>query len=242
MVIRGEIVTGRAPLRPQPPSVESQSLLTARRINVNVTYMKYERTDPARKRPYRMDRRAAAAQETGRRIIQATIDLYMERWLEDLTLEEVAERAGVTVQTVLRRFGSKSGLIQAAGETLRGEITAQRSQAPAGDIEGAVANLIEHYEATGDLTMRTLAQEQRHVVLRDFAEQGRAIHRAWVETAFAPFLDRRSPASRQDLLTRLVVVTDLYVWKLLRRDMNLEREKTEHEIVAMVSAVLERAR
>ena len=204
--------------------------------------MKYDHSNPARKRQYHMDRRAAAAQETGRRIIQATIELYMERWLEDLTLEEVATRAGITVQTVLRRFGSKSGVIQAAGETLSGEVTSQRSQAPVGDIEGAVANLIAHYEATGDLTMRTLAQEQRHVVLRDFAEHGRAIHRAWVETTFAPFLEWHSTAGRQDLLTRLIVVTDVYVWKLLRRDMGLEREKTEREMVAMVYAVIERAR
>ena len=54
------------------------------------------------RRPYRMDKRAVAAQQTGQRIIQATTDLYMERWLEDLTLDEVAARAGVTVQTVYR--------------------------------------------------------------------------------------------------------------------------------------------
>lgn len=203
--------------------------------------MKYNSSDTASKRQYRMDRRAAAAQETARSIIQATIDLYMDRWLEDLTLDDVAARANVTVQTVLRRFGSKAELIQAVGESLLRQVMSQRSQAPVGDVEGAVANLVEHYEATGDLMLRTLAQEGRHAALSAFAEQGRAVHRAWVMAAFAPFLEAQPPAGRQSLLSRLIVVMDLYSWKLLRRDMGLGRDETEREMVELVYAVLDRA-
>lgn len=202
--------------------------------------MNIERFDTTHKRRYRMDTRAAAAAETGQRIIQAAVDLYMERWLEDLTLDEVAARAGVTVQTVLRRFGSKAGLIQAAGETLYQQVISQRGQAPVGDIAGAVANLMNHYEAVGDLAIRTLAQEPRHEVLRAFAEQGRAFHRAWVETTFAPFLYERSATGRDDLLAKLVVVMDVYVWKLLRRDVGLGRDQTERYVAEMVSAVIKR--
>jgi len=166
----------------------------------------------------------------------------MTHWLEDLTLEDVAVRAGVTVQTVLRRYGSKAGLIQAAGESLYQQVSSQRNQAPAGDITGAVANLMDHYEAVGDLTIRTLAQEQRHEALYSFAERGRALHRAWVETAFSPLLNGLSAGERVDMLAKLVVVTDLYVWKLLRRDMGFEREQTERYVAEMVSAVIKRKR
>ncbi len=193
------------------------------------------------KRHYRMDKRAAAAHKTSLRIIQVTLDLYMDRWLEDLTLDDVAERAGVTVQTVLRRFGSKAELIQAAGESLQQQVLSQRSHAPVGDINGAVAILVEHYETTGNLMLRTLAQEGRHDVLRAFAERGRAVHRDWVETTWAPFLEGRSLADRQHLISRLIVVTDLYAWKLLRHDMGLGRDETRREIVEMVNAVIERA-
>jgi AcrR family transcriptional regulator len=202
--------------------------------------MNIDRPTMPGKRAYRMDTRAAAAAATGQRILQATIDLYIERWLEDLTLDDVAARAGVTVQTVLRRFGSKTGLIQAVGESLRQQISSQRNQAPAGDIAGAVANLIDHYEATGDVTIRTLAQEQRHDVLHTLAEEGRAFHRAWVETTFGPLLAGRSAGDRDDALTKLVVVTDLYVWKILRRDRSMGREQTERYVAEMVSAVIRR--
>jgi len=203
--------------------------------------MNDELSTPLRKRRYLMDRRAMGAAETGQRILKATVDLYMERWLEDLTLEEVAARAGVTVQTILRRYKSKAGLIQAAGETLNQQIVSQRSQAPVGDIAGALSNLMDHYEATGDLTIRTLAQEARHEVLRAFSDLGRSVHRAWVETTFAPFLKGLPPQERAALLTKLVVVTDLYVWKLLRRDSGFGREQTERTIAQLVSDVIERA-
>ncbi|HEX5546123.1 MAG TPA: TetR/AcrR family transcriptional regulator [Ktedonobacterales bacterium] len=202
--------------------------------------MKVSQTETAGKRPYRMSTRATAAAATGQRILQAFLDLYMVYWLEDLTLDEVAARAGVSVQTVLRRYRSKAGLIQAAGESLYQQVSDQRNQAPVGDIAGAVANLMDHYEAVGDLTIRTLAQEQRHEALRTFAERGRALHRAWVETAFSPHLEGLSVGKRGATLAKLVVVTDLYAWKLLRRDMGFEREQTERYVVDMVSAMIER--
>ena len=201
--------------------------------------MKLGDSESVGKRPYHMSTRAAAAAATGHRILRAFLDLYMIYWLEDLTLDDVAARAGVTVQTVLRRYGSKAGLTQAAGESLYQQVSSQRNQALAGDIAGAVANLMDHYEAVGDLTIRTLAQEQRHEALQVFAERGRALHRAWVETAFSPLLDGLPAGERGDVLAKLVVVTDLYVWKLLRRDMGFEREQTERYVVEMVSAMIE---
>ncbi len=202
--------------------------------------MKSERSENTGRRPYRMSTRAVAAAATGQRILQAFLDLYMVYWLEDLTLDEVAARAGVSVQTVLRRYRSKAGLIQAAGESLYQQVNDQRNQASIGDIAGAVANLMDHYEAVGDLTIRTLAQEQRHEALHEFAERGRALHHAWVETAFSPLLDGLPESKRGDTLAKLVVVTDLYVWKLLRRDMGFEREQTERYVVDMVSVMIER--
>jgi AcrR family transcriptional regulator len=214
------------------------TLLTPPHINVNVTYMNNEPTNSTGKRRYRMGARSAAAAATGQRILRATTDLYMERWLEDLTLEDVAARAGVTVQTVLRRFGSKAELIREAGEDLRAQIVAQRGQAPVGDISGAVANLMTHYEETGDLTLRTLAQEGKHDVLHAFAVQGRAVHRSWVETTFAPVLNGHSEEQRVALLTKLIVATDIYVWKLLRRDIGLGRDQSERYSAEIVSAII----
>ena len=74
------------------------------------------------KRSYDMTARARAVQATRARIVQAAIEEFMAGDLAGATLERVARRSGVTLQTVLRHFGSKSGLISAAIERKAREV------------------------------------------------------------------------------------------------------------------------
>ncbi|CAN5243033.1 hypothetical protein BH24ACT19_BH24ACT19_13430 [soil metagenome] len=198
--------------------------------------MKKEEAEGLTKRPYRMRARAESVAETGRRILQATIDLGPEVLSDQATLDEVAARAGVTVQTILRRFGSKEGLIVATAEEVRGRVEGQRNEAPVGDVAGAVRNLVEHYEEWGDNTLRLLAQEDRYPVIRAHTDRGRAGHYEWVERTFAPFLAGR--AGRERLRAEMIAVCDLYVWKILRRDLGLGCEQTEVALVEMLTALV----
>src|SRR5918997_3412654 len=86
------------------------------------TNMKNEKQPAPNKRPYRMRARAEAAAETGRRILGAVIELHMERFFDQVSLEDIAERAGVTVRTVIRRFGSKERLVEAATEAINMQV------------------------------------------------------------------------------------------------------------------------
>jgi AcrR family transcriptional regulator len=54
-----------------------------------------------------MSARAEAAEATGERILDAALELFGERPTDQIPLDEVASRAGVSVQTVIRRFGGK---------------------------------------------------------------------------------------------------------------------------------------
>src|SRR5436305_623058 len=111
-----------------------------------------------RRRPYRMVARAASTAATGERILDAAVELFWEAPSDDLLLDEVARRAGVTVQTVIRRFGGKDGLFAAAAEREADRVRAQRDEAPADDLAGAVRVLVDHYEALGDQVIRLLAE------------------------------------------------------------------------------------
>ena len=53
-----------------------------------------------------MRARAEAAAATRGRIVRAVLELHVERFHDQITLDAIADRAGVTVQTVLRQFGS----------------------------------------------------------------------------------------------------------------------------------------
>lgn len=193
---------------------------------------------PAAKRPYQMRARAAAAEQTRQRVIDATIELFMEHWLDQFSLEDVASRAGVTVQTVLRRFGNKAGLIAAAGEKLYHQVSAQRTLAPLGDVPGAIQNLLDHYEEVGDLALRALAQEGMHPQIRTLTDQGRQFHYGWVTQTFEPFLAGKPGAERERLRAQLIAITDVYVWKLLRRDLGLDRAQTGLALCEMISGLI----
>ena len=189
------------------------------------------------RRPYRMRARAEAAEETRRRIMHAAIALYAERWLDQIALEEVAARAGVTVQTVLRRFGNKEGLIAAAGDELRRHVEEQRATAPVGDVAGVIRTLFDHYEEVGEIVLRSLAQEGMSAAIRTLTDQGRASHHAWVRRTFAPFIADAPAADRGRIHAQFAALTDVYVWKLLRRDLGLDRTQAEWAVQEMIEAL-----
>lgn len=184
-----------------------------------------------------MKARAESAAETGSRILGAVVDLHSERFHDQITLDDIADRAGVTVQTVLRRFGSKDGLLEAAADWVREQVHAQRSQAPVGDIAGAVDNILAHYEEMGAGTLRLLAQEEMVPQFGPILEQGRQGHYRWVEETFRPFLASAHDPKR--LRAQLIALTDIYVWKVLSLDLGLTPSGVREALIEMIGSVME---
>jgi AcrR family transcriptional regulator len=198
--------------------------------------MKLSKAPP--RRSYRMQARAEAAAATGERILDAAAAVFWQRPVDDIPLEEVARRAEVSVQTVIRRFGGKDGLLAAAAERETERVRRQRDQAPVGDLPGAVRNLVDHYEELGVPVLRLLAQEDRSPALRALADQGRAYHAGWCERVFAPALTGLGGARRARRLAQLVAVTDVLTWKLLRRDRRLSRRQTELALIELLEPLM----
>ena len=183
--------------------------------------------------------RAQSAAATGERILDAAVEVFWELPGENVSLDEVARRAGVTVQTVIRRFGGRDGLFAAAAEREADKVARQRDEAPAGDPAGAVRALVDHYEEMGDRVLVLLAEEQRAPQLREIADRGRDYHRDWCARVFAAALDGREGVERRRRLAQLVAVCDVYMWKLLRRDAGLSRRQTELALVELLEPMLE---
>lgn len=169
-------------------------------------------------RRYSQSVRAQATEATARRIVDAFLARLMTQWYDEITLDRVAEDACVTVQTVVRRFGGKEGLLANAVKTLTDQINAQRAASP-GDLGRAVDNLIADYERTGDAVIRLLALESRHPAVQEVLDFGRREHLQWVSSVFAEPLSKLEAAARGRALDALVIVTGVYTWKLLRREM-----------------------
>jgi len=182
-----------------------------------------------------MGARAEAARLTGERIIDALVSLYMEQPLEQIRLADVAARSGVTVQTVIRRFENKTGLVMAAAQRVSEHVTAQRGGVTPGDLAGAASKLVDHYEEVGDLSLKLLAEEPTMPGLGSLTELGRQFHRAWCATVFSPTVDRLTGPARRRRMAQLVAICDVYTWKLLRRDAGLSRAQTELALIEMLT-------
>ncbi|GGM16183.1 hypothetical protein GCM10007977_016820 [Dactylosporangium sucinum] len=183
-----------------------------------------------------MRARAEAKAATRLRVLRAVLELSEEKMTIEITLDEVASRAATSVQTVLRHFGSRDGLLDAAVALASAEVEQER-RAPAGDVAGAVEAVVAHYERRGDFVLRLLGQEHDPRIAA-VVGPGKELHRRWVEDTFGPQLQARPEGDREALADLLVVATDLYTWKLLRRDRGLDRPTTQSRMHAMVTAIL----
>lgn len=190
------------------------------------------------KNKYRSTVREEAEALTHQRILAAARSLYIELWIDQITLEQLASRAAVSVQTILRHFGNMEGLWVAVGQMINDGAIQQREESPVGNIPGAVKNLMDHYEANSATGLRTLALEGRYSQLDQMLRAGRQYHQAWVERVFLPYLNRCSTDDRQRVKAQLAAICDMYMWKLLRVDGGLSRETAESALMDMLTAVL----
>lgn len=177
-------------------------------------------------RAYRMTNRAVAAAQTADNILGVTKDLIAEKPFPEITLADIAARSGVTVQTVLRRFGDKDSVFAAAVTRFTGEVHEQRGTAVPNNIADIVDNLVQHYEDWGRLMLKLLGEQSIAPAVADAVAAGKRYHRDWCETVFPDALAGLEEADRSRRLAELVAICDLRTWELLRVDSGLSRAET----------------
>lgn len=191
------------------------------------------------KRPYRQLARAAAAQDMENAIVSAFRDLLSERFYDEITLNDVAAAAGTTRQTIIRRFGNKSGVLSVFTQRVGKEIEKHRAAAASGSVPEAARILVSDYEATGDMVIRLLVLEGRITDIEPTLEAGRAGHRKWVETTFGPRLQGLDRAERRDRISQILVATDVWTWFLLRKTQKKSVPQTTRLIASMIDRLLQ---
>ena len=176
------------------------------------------------RRQYRMTARADAAKATAEAILDAAMAAFSEVPFDRVTLNDIASRSGVTVQTVLRRFGSKEALFAAVGEREGARIRNARQLPSESTLQEALNVLLDHYEQDGDVVLHLLSQEHISPPVAAAVDEGRRVHREWVirhcRDAIGPARGKR----RELKIAAATAATDLGTWKLLRRDLGLERD------------------
>lgn len=178
-------------------------------------------TDPSSsvdaRRPYEMKARALSMADTRSRIVGAAIERFFEEHYDVVTLDQIAAIAGVSRQTVLNHFSDKESLFLEAASHVGDE----RERARADDPDGALTILLEGYEFAGDTMIRLLSVRGRIPALEQWLDAARRRHQDWLVGIWGDRLPTAAP-ERQERLLALHAATDIYVWRLLRRDMGLE--------------------
>lgn len=224
------------------------SHLTFIKFHVNVINMKLNfeenlvksddpKDSPRQKRKYRKSRRAMTEEATGEVILDAALVAFGHEAFDRVTLQSIAETSDVTVQTVIRRFGSKEGLFQALVERETPRIMAARAVAEDAGLPTALEALLNHYEQDGDVVLNLVAQEHLLDLVGDVVEEGRRVHRGWVKRHCRDLLAGTTGAERQRLLYAAVVATDLSTWKLLRRDLGLQPAEVKATMNQILTAL-----
>ena len=184
-----------------------------------------------------MRARAASAESTRRRVLEAAVGQLKGRLRSDIRLNDVASQAGVTVQTVLRLFGSKAELFRHALDEVLEEMRGDLEQAEPGNVTEAVRTWFDHYEQFGDVVIANLVEEHDPAVA-PVVRIGRELHRERVETVLEPQLRQFSADERERVTDALVCMSDVYTWKLLRRDRGHSRTVTERRMKNLVASIL----
>ena len=169
-------------------------------------------------RKYDMSQRAAAREETRRRIVEATAKLHGERGVFGTSWRDIAEEADVSVATVYSHFPSLDELLPACGQ-----LVMERARPPSpdaavevvGDTDdlrerlARVAHELFGFYERGGPHLEVDARERELPGLREWEESQRDTVLAFVREA----LGRRAGARKARLLSAFF---DLPTYKALR--------------------------
>jgi AcrR family transcriptional regulator len=175
---------------------------------------------------------------TRERIVLTAARIVSTEPFEALTMRRVASDANVSLSTVVRHFGTKDALLAALVALGEEESPHRRKVTPPGDVAAAVRAVVDDYEMDGDSLLNVLAQEHRFPAVARLLEIGRKGHLEWIRTAFAPQLAELRGTRLRRVEGLLVVGTDVYTWKILRRDRRLSRTETCASMTQLVNGVI----
>jgi AcrR family transcriptional regulator len=193
-------------------------------------------------RKYDMSRRAAATEETRRRIVDATRELHSAQGVAATSWDDIARRAGVGVGTVYRHFPSLDELIPACGRVSMELVALPEPGDAPGLFEGVrgrrarlerlVSEVYAIWQRGADILEPARRERDLHPALDDAARMIEASLGALIDAALEPLgpvgdRDRRAVRAMLDLAT----------WRALR-EQGIEGDEAVQLVAGMLAARL----
>lgn len=190
-----------------------------------------------KRRTYQLGRRAESAEETRRRLVQATFELHGEQGIAATTMKQIADRAGVGVGTVYHHFATLDDTIMACGQMVMAmyppPTEAILSGVPTMKQRLAVLAraLFEHLDKVGFDMAR--ADGNRLPIVRRFVDEELAHRLELTRAALAPFgIDR-------DQVRIVAALLDIGVYRALQ-GVGLTLDQAAETVADLIHARLTR--
>jgi len=173
----------------------------------------------------KIDGRTARARRTREAIVDAVLGLLDAGDLRP-SVEDIAARAGVSPRSIFQHFGDRETLLRAVGMRQTERVSQIVEHLP------DTVPFDERVEAFVEQRARVLefiTPVRRAAVLNEPFSEGshaglqafRAFKRAEAERVFAPELDARPAAEREEVVRALGAATDWNTWEALRAHQGL---------------------
>jgi len=186
-----------------------------------------------------MQSRASSSAATRGRVLEAATTLFVDLSYDRVSLADVASRAGVSLPTVLRKFGSKDGLFLECARRVS-EQEREARLVPPGDVPAAARVLARRYEKILPFWKRHLDLEERFPTVARVVEDARRGHLAWLAEIFAPFLATRPGPARTRQLAALFGATEIYLWWSWRAHLGLSERDAEQVLIELLETLVQR--
>lgn len=190
-----------------------------------------------KRRTYQLGRRAESAEETRRRLVQATFELHGEQGIAATTMKQIADRAGVGVGTVYHHFATLDDTIHACGQmvmaTYPSPTEAILSGVPTMRERLAVLAraLFDHLDKVAFDVVRM--DRDRLPMLRQFVDEERTHRIELTRAALAPF------AIDRDQIRVAAALLDIGVYRALQ-SAGLSLDQAADAIADLIHARLTR--
>jgi AcrR family transcriptional regulator len=200
--------------------------------------------DSARKTaPRAVDGRSARRERNSEAVLEAAHALFVE--LQGVpTIEDVADRAGVSLRSVYRYFPD-TGQLMAAALDRRIRAVEQDWHLPRlgeGTLEERIAGLVDHrlflYDTSGDTIRAAFALAGSEPAIALQVERRRDQVTAQTSKHFAPEVEALPPTAAQGLLACIEALTQFESLELLRVRQGMTTERAREVLVSGLRALL----
>jgi AcrR family transcriptional regulator len=189
------------------------------------------------RRAYQLKRRAESAEETRRRLVQATFALHGEQGIAATTMKQIADRAGVGMGTVYHHFPTLDDTINACGQMVMATFPPPTEAIFAGvptmkeRLARLARALFAHLDQVGFDMVRV--DRDRLPIVSKFVDEELAHRIALTRAALAPF------AVDRDQVRVAAALLDIGVCRALQA-AGLSRDQAADTVADMIRARLTR--